>query len=78
MTPSVLILESDQVELVSHARILGLTDLRISNDLRWNEHAKTIIKKANKRIYFIVQMKRVNILITAIVRFFSAHVFIPS
>lgn len=60
-------LESGQVELVNHAKILGLT---ISDDFRWNEHVKTIIKKANKRIYFIVQMKRANISIAAIVRFY--------
>ena len=55
-------LESGNVELVNHAKILGLT---ISNDVRWNEHVKTIIQKANKRIYIIIQMKHANIAIAA-------------
>ena len=37
-----------------NARILGLT---ISNNLKWNDHMANIIKKANKPLYFIVQLK---------------------
>ena len=62
-----IVLESGQVEFVNHARILGLT---ISSDLRWNEHIKNIIKKVNKRIYFIIQLKRVHVPTNAIVSFY--------
>ena len=44
-----------QLEVVEHAKMLGLT---ISSNLKWNEHVSKIIKKANKRPYFIVQLKR--------------------
>ena len=46
------------LELVTHARILGLT---ISCDLKWNVHVSNIMKKANKRVHFIVQLKRANV-----------------
>ena len=68
-----IVLESGQVELVNHARILGLT---ISSDLRWNEHIKNIIKKVNKRIYFIIQLKCTHVPTNAIVS--TVRVFDPS
>ena len=43
-----------QLEVVMNARVLGLT---ISNNLKWNDHMANIIKKANKPLYFIVQLK---------------------
>jgi hypothetical protein len=36
-------------------RILGVT---FSQDLRWNTHVDNVLKKANKRIYFIRNLKR--------------------
>ena len=47
-------IDSGQLEVVMNARILGLT---ISNNLKWNDHMADIIKKANKPLYFIVQLK---------------------
>lgn len=47
-------IDSGQLEVVMNARILGLT---ISNNLKWNDHMANIIKKANKPLYFIVQLK---------------------
>ena len=49
---------SCQIERVNHVRILALT---ISNDLKWNQHVANIVKKANKRIYFIIQLKRAHV-----------------
>ena len=49
---------SGQIETVNHARILGLT---ISKDLKCNQHITNIVKKANKRIYFIIQLKRAHV-----------------
>jgi hypothetical protein len=48
--------QHNQLEVVTHARILGLT---ISSDLKWNKHILNTIKKANKRIYF--QQKRAKV-----------------
>ena len=51
-------IDSGQLAVVSKARILELT---VSNDLKWNDHVANIIKKANKRLYFIVQLKRAKV-----------------
>ena len=39
-------------------KLLGVT---ISNDLKWNEHVDYVIKKVNKRIYFLIQLKRAKV-----------------
>ena len=36
------------IDLVTSAKILGIN---ISNDLKWNSHIDSIIKKAKKRLY---------------------------
>ena len=46
-----------QIDIVNHARILGL----ITNDLKRNQHITNIIKKTNKRIFFIIQLKRAHV-----------------
>ena len=51
-------IDSGQLEVVTNARILGLT---VSNDLKWNDHVANIIKKANRRLYFIIQLKRAKV-----------------
>ncbi|RMX37885.1 hypothetical protein pdam_00007021 [Pocillopora damicornis] len=43
---------------VTNARILGLA---VSNNLKGNDHVVNIIKKANKRLHFIVQFKRTKV-----------------
>ena len=48
-----------QLEVVMNARVLGLT---ISNSLKWNDHMANIIKKANKPLYFIIQLKCTKVL----------------
>ena len=40
---------------MTSAKLLGLT---ISSNLTWNEHISDVIKKASKRLYFLVQLKR--------------------
>ena len=37
------------------AKLLGLT---ISDDLTWNAHVNEVVKKASKKLYFLVQLKR--------------------
>ena len=41
-----------EIELVDSAKLLGVT---ISNNLTWNAHIKEVIKKARKRLYYLVQ-----------------------
>ena len=43
------------IPVVSKANVLGLT---ISNNLLWNDHVTETIKKANKRLYSLVLLKR--------------------
>ena len=62
---------SGQSETVNHARILGLT---ISKDLKWNQHITNIVKKANKRIYFIIQLKRAHVPEADIIKFYTTCV----
>lgn len=50
-----IVLRSGIVQLVDHAKVLGLT---ISDDLKWSKHVATMIKKLNKCKYFIIELKR--------------------
>ena len=43
------------IELVATAKILGLN---VSSDLKWNSHIDSIIKKAEKPLYSLSQLKR--------------------
>ena len=43
------------LECVEQAKILGL---QISCDLTWNNHVSEVVKKVNKRLYFLRQLKR--------------------
>ena len=64
-------LNSECLELVRHAKILGLT---ITDDLKWTKHVTEIIKKANKRIYFVVQLKRAKVPPKEIITFYCSCV----
>ena len=55
---SSITVNTEVIELVDHAKVLGLI---ISCDLKWSKHGEEVIKKANKRKYFIVQVKRANV-----------------
>lgn len=62
------VMVNDQpVEVVKHAKLLGLT---ISSSLKWNMHIEDTIKKANKRLYCLVQLKRAKVPEKEIVQFY--------
>ena len=42
---------SKELELVNHATVLGVT---VSGTLQWNYHISYVIKKANKRMFFLI------------------------
>ena len=48
----------ERIKLVKDAKLLGVT---ISSDLTWNAHITEVTKKAAKRLYFLVQLKRARI-----------------
>lgn len=51
-------INNKQLEVVESVKLLGM---HISNDLKWNSHISVIMKKANKRLYFLSQLKRSNV-----------------
>ena len=53
-----IIVNNKELDIVDHAKILSLT---ISNDLRWNANVRESIKKVNKRMYFLVLLKRAKV-----------------
>ena len=50
-----ILVNSNQLEVVRSAKLMGVI---ITSDLSWNEHVNETIKKASKRLYFLVQLKR--------------------
>ena len=60
------------IELVASAKIL---DLNVSSDLKWNSHIDSIIKKAQKRLYSLSQLKRSGLGTRGLVQLFC--IFIP-
>ena len=55
---SPVIVNGKELEVVQHAKLLGVT---ISSDLSWNQHISNVVKKASKRLYFLVQLKRARV-----------------
>ena len=53
-----LSISGNHLNVVKHQKILGLI---ISSDLQWNIHIAESIKKANKRMYFLVLLKRAGV-----------------
>ena len=49
-----ILVNGNQLEAVRSAKLLGVI---ITSDLSWNEHINETVKKASKRLYFLVQLK---------------------
>ena len=56
---------------VESARILGVT---ISCNLKWNNHVNDVIKGANKRLYFLVLLKRARVPAVDIIIFYCTTI----
>ena len=50
-----ILVNGNQLEVVRSPKLLGVI---IITDLSWNEHINETVKKASKRLYFLVQLKR--------------------
>ena len=50
-----VVIDRKEVEVVSNAKLLGLT---ISANLTWNVNIEEVVKKGSKRLYVLVQLKR--------------------
>ena len=46
------------LDAVNNVKIFGLT---ISNSLLWNDHVDNIVKKTDKRLFFIILLKRAQV-----------------
>ena len=53
-----IVVDGKELERLTSTK-LGLI---ISSNLTWNEHISDVIKKASKRLYFLVQLKRSRVL----------------
>ena len=63
--------DGNELPVTDCAKILGVT---ISSDLKWNNHIVDCIKKANKRLYFIVLLKRARVPLNDIVNFYCTTI----
>ena len=53
-----MVVKNQELECVEIAKLQGVT---MSNNLTWNMHIDQIIKKASKRMYLLIQLKRANV-----------------
>ena len=53
-----VVVSNHELECVESAKLLGVT---ICNNLTWNDHIDQTIKKASKRMFFLVQLKRAKV-----------------
>ena len=63
--------DGNELPVTDCAKILGVT---ISSDLKWNNDIVDCIKKANKRLYFIVLLKRARVPLNDIVNFYCTTI----
>ena len=66
-----LTVDSKELPVVNSAKILGVT---LANNLKWNDHVSESIKKANKRLYFLVMLKRAGVPLKDIVAFYTTAI----
>ena len=64
-----ILINGDALEVVDSVKLLGLN---ISSDLTWNIHINEILKKASKRLYFLLQLKRAKVTRTDSGLFYSS------
>ena len=64
-----ILINGDALEVVDSVKFLGLN---ISSDLTWNIHINEIVKKASKKLYFLVQLRRAKTTPTDLGLFYSS------
>ncbi len=53
-----IVIDGQSLEVVKSAKLLGA---KLTNNLRWNEHINDTLKKAWKRLFFLIQLKRAKV-----------------
>ena len=68
-----ILINEEELEIVQSAKLLGVA---ISHNLSWNNHITEIVKKAAKRLYFLVlvQLKRAKVPFSDLVLFYTTCV----
>ncbi len=66
--PSPLTIMSSTVTAVESFRFLGTT---ISQDLKWDNHIESVVKKAQQRLYFLCQLIKFNLPQELLIQFYS-------
>ena len=61
--------DGTQIQATTSSKLLGLI---ITNTLTWNDHIDSLIRKAAKKIYFLVQLKRAHVLAEDLVTYHCA------
>ena len=55
---SPVVVDEKELDVVNSVKILSIT---LSTDLKWNVYINETIKEANKRLYFLVLLKRAGV-----------------
>ena len=55
---SPVVIDEKELDVVNSVKILSIT---LSSDLKWNVYINETIKEANKRLYFLVLLKRAGV-----------------
>lgn len=63
-----IVVNGKELEIVDSTKLLGVT---IANNLSWNDHISEVVKKASKRLYFLVQLKRAKLPYNDLVLFYT-------
>ena len=71
LAPDPVLINGEHIELIKKGKLLGLT---ISDDLKWNAHVESVIKKAAKRIHFLKELKKARIPVEDLILFYSTCV----
>ena len=53
-----IVVNGENLEVVESIKLLGLT---INRKLTWNDHIDDVVRKINKRLYFLSQLKRAKV-----------------
>ena len=64
-----VVVNNQELKCVESAKLLGVT---VSNNLTWNDHIGQTIKKASKRMFFLVQLKRAKVSRHELILFYTS------
>ena len=66
-----IVIDGKELEVVTNVKLLGLT---INNKLSWKPHIDEVVKKVDKRLYFLKQLKRANVPCKDLATFYTSCV----